>query len=50
MKEMGVTHLLECGPGKALAGMAKRIDAQLQVIALADRESLEQALSSIKHA
>ena len=24
----GVTHIIECGPGKVLAGMVKRIDAQ----------------------
>lgn len=25
----GITHLVECGPGKVLAGMTKRIDAEL---------------------
>jgi [acyl-carrier-protein] S-malonyltransferase len=48
MAEQGVTHVVECGPGKVLAGMVKRIDARLAGIAAADRASLEQALASIK--
>lgn len=44
----GVTHVLECGPGKVLAGMVKRIDPALQGLALADRASLEQALATVK--
>jgi len=48
MKADGVTHVLECGPGKVLAGMVKRIDGELQVHALADRASLEQALAAVK--
>ncbi len=28
MRARGVTHLIECGPGKVLAGMVKRIDAE----------------------
>jgi [acyl-carrier-protein] S-malonyltransferase len=44
----GVTHIIECGPGKVLAGLTKRIDPSVQSIALADRASLEQALQAIK--
>jgi len=50
MKAMGVKHVIECGPGRVLAGMAKRIDGQLQSHALADRASLEQALAALKEA
>ena len=50
MADMGVTHVVECGPGKILAGLVKRIDPQLQGIALADRAALEQALAAIKGA
>jgi [acyl-carrier-protein] S-malonyltransferase len=50
MKAMGVTHVLECGPGKVLAGMVKRIDGALQSHALADKASLEQALAVLKAA
>ncbi|HEX5092507.1 MAG TPA: ACP S-malonyltransferase [Burkholderiales bacterium] len=48
MRADGVTHVLECGPGKVLAGMVKRIDGELQVHALADRTSLEQALAALR--
>jgi [acyl-carrier-protein] S-malonyltransferase len=44
MRELGVTHVIECGPGKVLAGMTKRIAPELQSLALADRASLEEAL------
>jgi len=48
MAAMGVTHVVECGPGKVLAGLTRRIDAGLQGLALADRASLEQALATVK--
>jgi [acyl-carrier-protein] S-malonyltransferase len=48
MAEVGVTHVLECGPGKVLAGLVKRIDGSVQGVALADRASLEQALAAMK--
>jgi len=50
MKQMGVTHVLECGPGKVLAGTVKRIDGTLLSHALADKASLEQALAALKGA
>jgi [acyl-carrier-protein] S-malonyltransferase len=48
MVESGVTHIVECGPGKVLAGLTKRISGETQSFALADRASLEQALQAIK--
>ena len=44
MREMGVTHVVECGPGKVLAGLTKRISPEIQSWALAERASLEEAL------
>ena len=36
----GVTKVVECGPGKVLAGLCKRIDAGLAVVSIADEVSL----------
>ena len=46
----GVTHVAECGPGKVLAGMTKRIDGNLHGLALADATSLEQAMQTLRQA
>jgi [acyl-carrier-protein] S-malonyltransferase len=40
IKARGLTNLVECGPGKVLAGMVKRIDAELTGAALLDPASL----------
>jgi [acyl-carrier-protein] S-malonyltransferase len=48
MVAMGATHIVECGPGKVLAGMTKRIAPGVQSLALADRAALEQALQGVK--
>jgi [acyl-carrier-protein] S-malonyltransferase len=40
-----VTHVLECGPGKVLAPLSRRISAGLEGLALADRAGLDQALA-----
>jgi [acyl-carrier-protein] S-malonyltransferase len=42
IKAMGITNLVECGPGKVLAGMVKRIDAEMTGSALYDPASLEE--------
>ena len=44
MMDSGVTHIVECGPGKVLAGMTKRIAPNVKSFAAADRASLEEAL------
>ena len=48
MGASGVTHIVECGPGKVLAGLVRRIDPKLQGIAAADRASLEAAIAALK--
>lgn len=42
---MGVTRLVECGPGKALAGMAKRIDKTLEAKAIGTAADFDAALA-----
>lgn len=41
MQQRGITHIIECGPGKALSGMVARISADLQAAALGDPASLQ---------
>ena len=48
LQARGLTHLVECGPGKVLAGMVKRIDADLVGAALFDPASLEDAKGLLK--
>ena len=40
IRARGVTHIVECGPGKVLAGMVKRIDPEAISAALLDPASL----------
>ncbi len=43
IKARGVSHLVECGPGKVLAGLTKRIDSELTGLAVFDPASLQDA-------
>jgi [acyl-carrier-protein] S-malonyltransferase len=45
LAETSVTHVLECGPGKVLAPLSRRISPGLEGLALADRAGLDQALA-----
>lgn len=47
MKAQGVTHVVECGPGKVLAGLTKRIDPELTGLAITDPASLDAALAAL---
>ena len=44
----GVSHVAECGPGKVLAGLNKRIDGNLQSLALTDAAAVELAVATLK--
>ncbi len=48
MADMGVTHVVECGPGKVLAGLSKRINGSLIGEAIVDQASLEKVLEGLK--
>ncbi len=47
MAARGASTLVECGPGKVLAGMVRRIDPALQGIALYDPTTLAQARQQV---
>ena len=42
LRTRGITHVVECGPGKVLSGMSKRIDASLVAGAVYDPASLAE--------
>lgn len=48
LKALGVTRVIELGPGKVLAGLVSRIDKDLQVASVHDPASLEAALKEIE--
>lgn len=48
MRTHGITHIVECGPGKVLSGLIKRIDKEIVVFSINDPDSLEQTLNSLK--
>jgi [acyl-carrier-protein] S-malonyltransferase len=45
--KQGITHNVECAPGKVLAGLNKRIDTNQQAMAINDGEALKAALASL---
>jgi [acyl-carrier-protein] S-malonyltransferase len=47
IKAQGAHTLVECGPGKVLAGMTKRIDAELTGLALFDPASLAEVKTAL---
>ncbi len=47
IKRRGIEHVVECGPGKVLAGMAKRIDPSLTGLAVFDPPSLLDAQGAL---
>lgn len=44
----GVTHVIECGPGKVLTGLVKRIHSDLQADCIFDQPSLDTILEVLK--
>jgi [acyl-carrier-protein] S-malonyltransferase len=44
----GATHVVECGPGKVLAGLTKRIDGNLVGASVFDPKSLEETLALLR--
>jgi [acyl-carrier-protein] S-malonyltransferase len=46
----GVTHLVECGPGKVLTGLTRRIDENAATFALNDRAAIDDAVAALRAA
>jgi [acyl-carrier-protein] S-malonyltransferase len=46
----GATHIVECGPGKVLTGLNRRVDKNrdLKMMALEDPQSLDDALAAVR--
>ena len=50
IKSRGLTNLVECGPGKALAGMVKRIDSEMTGLAFFDPATLHDTKRALEGA
>ena len=48
MAGQGITQVVECGPGKVLAGLTKRINDQMIGVPVFDEASLTEVLASLK--
>ncbi len=48
--KMGIAYNVECAPGRVLAGLNKRIDANQQALAISDGASLLQTLNTFREA
>lgn len=50
MEKLGVTHMIECGPGKVLTGLARRCVPSIPCYPVHSAETLEAALQSLSAA
>jgi [acyl-carrier-protein] S-malonyltransferase len=50
MAQQGITHIVECGPGKVLSGLVKRIDPTLTALSVTDPASMHQAMNDLRAA
>ena len=50
MAELGVTHVVECGPGRVLAGMNRRIVDGIESFALIDSDAINETLTALNNA
>lgn len=45
---LGVTHFIECGPGKVLSGLVKKIDRSVTVLPVYDEETMQAVIDAAK--
>lgn len=43
----GITHVVECGPGKVLTSLNKRINSELESLAFSDADAMNQAKTAL---
>jgi [acyl-carrier-protein] S-malonyltransferase len=48
LRARGLQHIFECGPGKVLAGLVKRIDAEIVTTTVLDAPSLHHAMGLLQ--
>ncbi|HUN90814.1 MAG TPA: ACP S-malonyltransferase [Burkholderiaceae bacterium] len=48
MARAGVTHVVECGPGRVLSGLTRRIDNRLESLSINDAASLRDVLERLR--
>jgi [acyl-carrier-protein] S-malonyltransferase len=48
MKNNGIECIVECGPGKVLSGLVKRIDKSIHALSINDSASLDSAIVQLK--
>jgi [acyl-carrier-protein] S-malonyltransferase len=44
----GITHVFECGPGRVLSGLVKRIAPELEALPLNDAEAIAAAIAATR--
>jgi [acyl-carrier-protein] S-malonyltransferase len=47
MSDLGATHVVECGPGRVLSGLTKRIAPNLESLAVNDTATIAGTLTSL---
>jgi [acyl-carrier-protein] S-malonyltransferase len=47
MAKDGVTHIVECGPGKVLSGMIKRIAPEIKILSISDPQTINEVLTEL---
>lgn len=50
MAQQGVTHVVECGPGKVLTGLVKRINPSLVGLSVSDPASMREVIETLRNA
>jgi [acyl-carrier-protein] S-malonyltransferase len=45
----GITHIVECGPGKVLTGLCKRIAPEIEALPLTDSDAIGAAVAATSH-